>query len=395
MKSLSMSLAVFALAAWGVTHHPEAVSVSRAPHGGIQPQIAVEPNGAVHMIYFSGDPKGGNLYYIRATASGETFSRPLRVNSQEGSVTALGTIRGGQIAIGENGRIHVAWNGSGTALPPGPVNPESGKPGSPMLYTRLSDNGSEFEPQRNLMLHTFGLDGGGTVAADRAGNVYVAWHGKGGGAAAGEAGRRVWVAASHDSGKTFAAEAPAWNGNTGACGCCGMAMLAASDGTLLALYRSATPNRSAAQNVHRDIYLVASKDRGKSFEGSLVQRWEINACPMSSMSFAESGGTTLAAWETGGQVFYGKISGAAVPKPIAAPGEGKGRKHPRLAMNSRGETILLWTEGMGWQRGGSLAWQIFDRNGNPIGAKGSASGVPAWSFGAVAAHPDGSFTVTY
>jgi hypothetical protein len=393
MKSLAMSLAVFALAALGAADRPEAVSISRVPHSGIQPQIAVEPNGTVHMIYFSGDPKGGNLFYVRSTASGEAFSRPLRVNSQEGSVTALGTIRGGQIAVGENGRIHVAWNGSGTALPPGPVNPESGQPGSPMLYTRLNDSGSAFEPQRNLMLRTFGLDGGGTVAADRAGNVYVAWHGKRTGAAAGEAGREVWLAESHDSGRTFAAEAPAWNGATngptGACGCCGMAMLATSDGTLLALYRSAT------QSVHRDIYVVASKDRGKSFDGSLVQRWEINACPMSSMSFAEGAGTTLAAWETGGQVFYGKVSGAAVVKPIAAPGEGKGRKHPRLAMNSRGETILLWTEGTGWQRGGSIAWQLFDGNGNPIGAKGSAPGLPAWSFGAVAAHPDGTFAVSY
>jgi hypothetical protein len=389
MKSLVMLLAVLSLGALEASDRPAAISVSRVPNRGIQPQIAVEPKGTIHMIYFSGDPKNGDLFYVRSAAVGEAFSRPLRVNSQEGSVTAMGTIRGGQIAVGENGRVHVAWNGSSTALPRGPVNPETGQPGSPMLYTRLNDNGTAFEPQRNLMLRTFGLDGGGTVAADGAGNVYVAWHGKIGGAAAGEAGRQVWLAKSQDSGRTFAAETSAWNGATGACGCCGMAMLAASDGTVFALYRSAT------QNVHRDIYLVASKDRGKSFDGSLVQRWEINACPMSSMSFAQSAGTTLAAWETGGQVFYGKVSGAAVAKPIAAPGEGKGRKHPRLAMNSRGETILLWTEGMGWQRGGSLAWQLFDGNGNPIGAKGSAPGVPAWSFGAVAAHPDGSFTVTY
>jgi len=384
-----MLLAMAVLAAFGAGNRPEGVSVGRVPNGGLQPQLAVEPNGTIHMIYFSGDPKGGNLFYVRSNASGEAFSRPIRVNSQEGSAIALGTIRGGQIAIGENGRIHVAWNGSSTALPPGPINPEAGKPGTPMLYARLNDNGDAFEPQRNLMQHTFGLDGGGAVAADRAGNVYVAWHGKGSGAAAGEAGRRVWVAESHDSGRTFAAEAPAGNDATGACGCCGMAMFAANDGTVLALYRSAT------QNVHRDIYLIASRDRGKSFQGSLVQRWEINACPMSSMSFAESRGTTVAAWETGGQVFFGKVSGAAVAKPIAAPGEGKGRKHPRLAVNSRGETLLLWTEGTAWQRGGSLAWQRFDRDGNPIGAKGTAAGLPVWSFGGVAARPDGSFWIIY
>jgi hypothetical protein len=113
------------------------------------------------------------------------------------------------------------------------------------------------------------------------------------------------------------------------------------------------------------------------------------------MSFAETGVTTLAAWETGGQVFYGKVSGAAVTKAIAAPGEVKWRKHPRLAMNARGETILLWTEGTGWQRGGSLAWQVFDRDGSPIGARGSVPGVPAWSFGAVTVRQDGNFLIFY
>jgi hypothetical protein len=384
-----MWLALLAVNCFGATDPPKPVSIKRIPNNGIQPQIAIQPDGTTHLIYFSGDPKGGSLFYVRSSSSGEAFSTPIRVNSQDESVTALGTIRGGQIAVDANGRVHVAWNGSNTALPPGPINPDTAKPGNPMLYARLNDKGTAFEPQRNLMRHTFGLDGGGTVAADAAGHVYVAWHGKENGAAAGEAGRQVWIAESHDGGRTFAPEAPAWNDATGACGCCGMAMFATSDGTLLALYRSAT------QNVHRNIYLLASRDHGKTFQGSMIHPWEVNACPMSSMSFAESHGTISAAWETGGQVFYGKVSGATVPKPMAAPGDGKGRKHPRLAMNSRGETMLIWTEGTGWQRGGSLAWQLFDRDGMPLGDQGSAPGVPAWSFGAVAARSDGTFTILY
>ena len=87
-------LALLACAAFGAADRPEAVSVKRVPNGGIQPQIAREPNGAIHMIYFSGDPKTGDLFYVRSTDAGEAFSRPLRVNSQQGSVTALGTIRG-------------------------------------------------------------------------------------------------------------------------------------------------------------------------------------------------------------------------------------------------------------------------------------------------------------
>jgi hypothetical protein len=58
--------------------------------------------------------------------------------------------------------------------------------------------------------------------------------------------------------------------------------------------------------------------------------------------------------------------------------------------------LLVWTAGTGWQRGGSLAWQVYDRNGEPTSDKGQiASGIPAWSFGAAALLPDGSFSVVY
>ena len=384
-----LPLTLLAAAGWSAAVPEPAVTLVRVPQGGLQPQIAVEPDGTLDLLYFAGDPKGGNLFFVRSKNQGRTFSPPLQVNSQPGSVIAVGTIRGGQMAVGAGGRVHVAWNGSNSALPLGPVNPESGKPGQPMLYSRLNEQGTAFEPQRNLMRRTFGLDGGGTIAADARGNVFVAWHGKGKGAAEGEAGRQVWIAASRDAGKTFAEETPAWNEPTGACGCCGMTLFAAGDGTLLGLYRSATGN------VHRDIYLISSGDQGRSFQGSLVHPWEINACPMSSMSFAEGAGVMLAAWETGGQVHFGKIAGVKVPQPVAPAGEAKGRKHPRVAVNSRGETILVWTEGTGWQRGGNLAWQVFDAKGQPLGRKGTAEGVAPWNFGAVAARPGGGFTVIF
>ena len=72
-----------------------------------------------------------------------------------------------------------------------------------MLYTRLNDQGTAFEPQRNLMLRTFGLDGGGTVAADAAGNVYVGLARKKGSGAIGRRSRPSGVAGgiTHDSGQ--------------------------------------------------------------------------------------------------------------------------------------------------------------------------------------------------
>ena len=42
--------------------------------------------------------------------------------------------------------------------------------------------------------------------------------------------------------------------------------------------------------------------------------------------------------------------------PATAPGHGKNRKHPALAVTGKGELILVWPEGTGWETGGDLAW---------------------------------------
>lgn len=236
------------------------VTVLRTPNGGIQPQALVDAKSTLHLIYFKGEALAGDIYYVRRDAGQERFSNSIRVNSQPGSAIAAGTIRGGQIALGKGGRVHVAWNGSGKA---------KGASGSPMLYTRLNNAGTAFEEQRNLMQGTSILDGGGTVAADDAGNVYVAWHALKTGGQRGEENRQVWVARSADEGKTFAKEAAAWAEATGVCACCSTRAFADSKGSVYLLYRSANAG------VNRDMYLLASTDQGKSFQGALAHRWKV------------------------------------------------------------------------------------------------------------------------
>jgi hypothetical protein len=55
---------------------------------------------------------------------------------------------------------------------------------------------------------------------------------------------------------------------------------------------------------------------------------------------------------------------------------------------------MVWTEGTGWARGGSLAWQLYDASGKVIGEKGTKPNVPACSFGAVVTKA-GGFVVLY
>jgi hypothetical protein len=357
------------------------VELKRVPDGGIQPQVAVDRDGTVHLVYFKGDPAAGDLFYARSK-DGVTFSNPIRVNSTPGTAVAVGNIRGARIAVGRRGRVYITWNGSRVT-----GDPAQGR--SPMLYTRLNDSGSAFEPERNLIHTAFGIDGGGGIAADQQGRVYVFWHAPIPGSK-GEANRRVWVTRSEDDGKTFQPEHMAWDKPTGACGCCSLNAFADRAGTLYVLFRS------AEETVHRDMYLLESKDHGATFRGSDISKWNVGACVMSSEAFVSGPAGTFAAWETEKRVHFGSIEpGTAKATDTLASSGGINEKYPALALNGNGILLVSWTDGMGWKRGGSVHWQAFDRSGQHLGEAGEGDGVPAFSLVAAYARPNGSFVVLY
>jgi hypothetical protein len=355
------------------------VELLRTPEGGIQPQAMVDAKGLLHLVYYKGDAKAGDIFYVRRDPGAATFSQPMRVNANPGAAIAIGTIRGAQMALGKNHRVHVVWNGNSEAR---------GHHGAPLWYTRLNDAGTAFEPERDLITYAAGLDGGSSVAADPFGNVSVVWHAHEPGAPEGEANRAVFVARSIDEGKTFAREERATRKQTGACGCCGLKAFADSKGAVYILYRG------AMEKVNRDEILLLSPKPGAPFEVANTHPWLIASCPMSSASFYEAKGATLAAWETASQVYFTRISAGSVVAPMAPPGQAK-RKHPVAVANHRGETLVAWTEGTGWQKGGAVAWQLFDSNDKPTAEQGKQEGVPVWSLITSFAQPDGRFVVVY
>ena len=366
------------------------VSVARVPDGGLQPQVVVR-GGVVHLIYFKGDPKAGDVFYVRSADEGTTWSPPLRVNSGGGSAVAMGTIRGPMLSVGRNGRVFVAWNGSDKAMPRNAAAPASAQKygASPLLFARLNTVGDAFEPQRNLLTRTWNLDGGASVASDEEGRVYIAWHANDR-EDQDETGRRVFLSASTDDGATFSPEKPVWNTPTGACGCCRVGIKAENGGRVSLLYRSAT------ELIHRDSYFLQSADGGKSFRGQKVSEWNINACPMSSFALAESEKSSAIAWESAEKVYLSRLDDKGQPTQIvAAPGTGDNRKYPSLAVGSNGTLLFAWTEGTSWNRGGKLRFQLFDLKNRPLGATGEQNGVPAWSFATAFVRPDGKFSVLY
>ena len=382
---LACAPVVLAEAAAGGAEPDAFVRTVRLPDHGIQPRIATADDGTLHLIYFAGEPRSGNVFYRRSPDGGRTFSEPLRVNSQDGSALAAGTVRGPDVTVGRAGRVHVLWTGSKRAEPPAPF----GHP--PLLYARMADGGGRFETQRNLMRKGVGLDGGASIGADDEGHVYVVWHAPPGGEG-GEAERRVWVAVSSDDGRSFAEERPAIRERRGACGCCGLRAFVDHDGGVYVLYRSAW------KVVNRHLFLLASQDTAATFSEQRLHDWTIGQCVASTADFAEGPGGVLAAWETKHQIYFAHVDPAtkAVSEPVRSPGRGTNRKFPAVAASPDGLVLLAWTEGTTWGRGGEVAWQVFDAAGEPVpGGGGRAGDLPPFGLVAAAADPDGGFVLVY
>ncbi len=349
------------------------VAVVRVPDGGFKASALVDAEGTLHLVYFKGEPSGGDAYYATSHDGGATFAKAVRVNSQPGSVLGGSSARGPHLALGREGRAHVLWPGAREAQPPGAL-----------FYARL--DGAAFTPQRNLMRRTTALDGDSAIATDRQGRVYVAWHAVAPGTSPrSEADRAVWLARSEDDGATFAEEANILPEQTGVCACCALAMNAAPDGSLAILYRVAT------ERTHRGMRLLLSRDRGVTFTGRQLDEWQIAMCPMSTAALLPARAGFLGAWENAGAIRFATFPGDSIP----APGAGPNRKHPSLAVNARGETLLAWSEGTSFARGGDVAWQVFDAKSHPLGEPGHARGLPANGNPAAVALPDGRFLVIY
>jgi hypothetical protein len=218
--------------------------------------------------------------------------------------------------------------------------------------------------------------------------VYVLWHAPGSATVSGEVNRAVFVAVSRDDGKSFVAEQRAIADATGACGCCGMKAFVDATGALFAVFRTATAEGS------RDMELLVSRDQGKSFRAALLEKWPVKMCPMSSSSIAGGKSGVKVAWESQGQISVGAVDAAGTVPGARAVSEGRGAKHPALVSNGKGETLAVWTLGTGWQRGGTLAWEILDAAGRPTNVKGRADGVPVWGLPAAFVSGEG-FTVMY
>ena len=340
----------------------------RVPDGGRLPHAVIDDAGTVHAVYVVGDWRGTDLMYVTRTPGASTWSAPVRLNSEPGSVSGSGPIDGGQLALGNDNRLHAAW------FQKSPIE---------FFYTRNED-GNGFEPQFGVAAGA-GVEAGPTIAADRAGNVFLFWH-----AGAGEdASRSVYMAVSRDDGTTFEPARPVNLKAAGACNCCGLHALSDAAGTVYLSYRG------AGAHIRRGQRLLTSRDAGRTFTDELIHPWELGACPVSTTTLSEGPSEMTVAWETEGQVYFTGVD----PREVNVSPVGKAetwRQHPAVTVNHSGETLLVWVEGAGLRSGGAVHWQLFDAEGQPTSDENRATEtVPAGSVPAALARADGTFLVLF
>ena len=347
----------------------DAVVVWRVPDGGRLPHAVIDDEGTTHLVYVQGDPVEGDLMYVTREPDATTWSEPVRVNDAPGTVTGIGPIDGGHLALGKDQRLHVTW------FRISPVE---------FFYTRTNEDGTGFEPQFGVATGS-GAEAGSTLAADADGNVFMFWHD----GAGEDAHRSVYMTVSHDEGLLWELARPISTEVEGACACCSLRALSDQEGAIHLSYRG------ARDNIHRDQRLLTSRDGGQTFADQLIQPWELGACPVSTTTLAQGPTGITVAWETQGQVYFADTTDLA--DAVSPTGSAQSRrKNPAVAVNHRGEAVLAWADGPGIRSGGTLSWQRFDSDRKPVSEpSGGEDTIADGSVAVALAQPDGTFVVIY
>ena len=154
-------LALALVLATGQAHAADRVRVIPTPEKGQVPDSEVDREGIIHIAYVAGK----DAWYVNSSDEGKTFSMPLRINSDIGTVHPPNMFRGPDLAIGRNGRVHVIWYVSAyqRKLPQDQWG---------VFYSWLDAGKSEFVPNRNL---NHKPSDNYSLAADDKGNVAVVW----------------------------------------------------------------------------------------------------------------------------------------------------------------------------------------------------------------------------
>ena len=359
------------------------IHIQKTPDGGVQPRLNIDESGNIHLLYFkkrlsAPSAREGNLYYRQYLPKQNRFGLPIKVSSTAYDIRTYAIARA-SMAVGGDGRVHVVWYLPGD---------------NQYFYTRSNTERSQFEIQQPVVKEFGeGLDAGADIAAIGS-QVAIVW---GAGALSREYERTVYGRISIDSGATFSDELQMGNKELGACACCSLATNFGAENELAIAYRS------AVDGVGRHMQVLTVQFAGKTIESggyaelSPLQEWELSACPLSTNDITvDVEANQWLVFETEGRINHLQLGMAAEAMPVAEPFIKTRQKNPAVAINTKGERLIVWGEAISHTRGGRLNMHLFTEKESGEKAEFAEEiSIPKFSFPAAAALPSGDFLVLY
>ena len=195
----------------------------------LAPRIAIDSNGAIHVVWYDDTPGMSEVYYRGSTDGGATWNTVKRITwtSSESYVPA--------IAIDPNDVIHVVWYDY--------------TPGDPEIYyTKSEDSGSTWRAARRLTW-TSGYSRVPAMAAQSAKDLHLLWSNDASG------NEEIYYRKSADGGETWSApKRLTWTSG----GSYEAAMTIDASGNICAVWYDYTPGFS-------DLYSRTSTDGGTNW----------------------------------------------------------------------------------------------------------------------------------
>ena len=303
--------------------------------GAMQPQVAVAPAGAIHVVF--GKKETGTIYHVASRDGGRTFSKTVQV--AELPKLALGMRRGPRIVATDkviavsaishdDGNVHAWTSGDGGATwkESAPINdnPKSAREG----------------------LHA--------MTADAKGAVFATW------LDLRNKGTELWGAASADGGVTWGTNALIYKSPDGhICECCHPSAAMDAQGRIAVMWRNWLGGA-------RDMYAALSSDGGKTFSAAQklgAGTWKLDGCPMDGGAIAlNAGGQPLTTWRRGKSVY---ATGGTSPEQQLADSALQS-----IVTTGKGGTYYLWQNGdsLMLKQGAADAVRLAERGAFPAAA---------------------------
>lgn len=233
--------------------------------GAIQPQVALSPDGRIHVVF----GQGAAVFYTRST-DGRSFTPPTKVGTLE--KLALGMRRGPRVTA-TNGLVLI------TALSHADGN----------VHAWTSPDGARWQEQTALnAIPQSAREGLQALAGDGQGRVALTWLDLRRGQMS------LWGRFSNDGGLHWAEDCLIYASPDGLiCQCCAPSTAFAPDGRIGFLWRNSLGGA-------RDLYLRETKDGLNFSEARKLGQgtWILNACPMDGGALAyDQAGGSLPVWK--------------------------------------------------------------------------------------------------